>query len=1453
MLVKSIVGEMIREKCKLYQDHPDTVAGHIAHERAVTNDYRGRVLYELLQNAVDRAEANIWIIVDPASRSLTVANDGKPFGARARQNEPRSDLKALCSIDTSNKKPGEAIGNKGVGFKSVWEFCRSVSIRTKGEADIGTWAIRLRWPLEAKHLNQWEDLESAQLIRSTLENSTLEKKFYGRAPSFYFPEFISNPAWQEEGAVTAIELEDIEPEAFDLLLSGPLQELKSAPLDFVCDIRADGAPLNLTVRSESEEINKHLFTSTDSWIRVDVDTSARSHDLKEAMVSLGFELDRDPRLVLAFPLPTEDQSVPSGKFHGYLPTEVETGSPLHIQGDFYLSESRKQIDFQNNRYNRLLLDAAVDALIAAVLREPGVAKLPYIFRVFRGRGILAHALSERLTGNGQELSKLICAATSHTVSPRKSYYDELFQLVGEYIPPKTNGHFFKWDDHYLHSVDPYLACFSEQDLKIVPTTLDRDSSQDDPIVTGTCSLPGPSSATNSSTGLFCRGRVAGNLKGASIDLPGIVVTDWRFPGSANVAEILKKRGVWAEYDATSILRAIVRGQLDTPSDASKRRFLEAARDIYAPDPDEGSLRHTNWRFLGKDEVFPSQRLLVPVLPSGSWAPVSDSFMTSYISRLPMCLDLERVSQIDERACEEILGSNYLSVLKYWGVWDVVPLVSKGAIGQWQIPLIEHNPKSGPNALTLLAKSYDVWMSSDYQRTGVSEALDDKANQPWLEVSAGAVGLVEPSKAYLGVVQGNVRGFPVIDSDSVSLLEKSFLDKLGVRSVDQTFDLEKLIGTLENIAHGCRNDPHISGAIRSVYRQLIKQINRVLLKSEDRVSSDLLDRIPLFYEESKSRRRGIAGQSDRVWYIPEAFRKTRTKIGDGEHYFWLANGDLGTLATRLGRVHQVSLKSPITVSSEFIESDSIRRLFENEYLPNFLAFACYGDVPGLAEVDESTLQKRWQTLVVWEGEYAQQDEKLGTDEVELRSTSTLLSEAQLLWEPLRPDSKRNLTLYVSRSADHNSRKLRHRVCDWFAEEVFRRPQLAVHFKQIVDSAESLDVFELSDNAVADARAVIEQWLPEQKLESLISRLSEVTGVEISKANWRDQTLLKNCGMGFDDIKKLLPGEFRVHLSPLNPESVNEIRLLNFVSHHPKQLAATDAFGDFDESQWISLIQADPVRFRYDFDPLQWILTKLGITEEEFNGLMGRLDGELRKSEREAEELGLKPQIAPISELDFTKIKPLERPRQYPDRIFEVSPEEERITAQLNKSRSGKLAEKLSTIHAAKRASALGFQEQKKLLDMVGDEYSRLSDSNSKLLEGITFPQIPCTEEEWQTILHLANRWDGLGYDYLDFDQYDGQLRLLLVEMKSSRQDQPSIHLSENERLCLLKFTDEQFRTTYPRVSWKLLLQTGKGMVDATDFVTEVVREHADAFNNVPTAMTPEGWIIRVANLNDADSA
>ncbi|AXS81905.1 sacsin N-terminal ATP-binding-like domain-containing protein [Marinobacter sp. Arc7-DN-1] len=1444
MLVKAIVGEMVREKCKLYQQHPDTVAGHIAHERAVTNDYRGRVLYELLQNAVDRAEANIWIIVDPVSRSLTVANDGKPFGARARQNEPRSDLKALCSIDTTNKKPGEAIGNKGVGFKSIWEFCNSVSVRTKGDSDTGNWGIRLRWPLETKHLEQWEDIDSANLIGETLESSTVEEKFRGQAPSFYFPEFISNPAWKEQGAVTAIELEDIAAEAFDELLSGPLQELESAPLDFVCDIRTDGAPLNLRVRSGSKEVNKQLYTSADNWIRVDVDTAIHSKELKDAMGSLGFELDRQPRLVLGFPVPAEIREMATGKFHGYLPTEVETGSPLHIQGDFYLSESRKQIDFQNNRYNRLLLDTAVESLFSNILSDERVAELPYIFEMLCGKGVLAEAISKRLTANGALLSKLIGSAISSPVVRHKSYFDQLYRLIGTYLPAK--GRYQRGENHDLLSVDPYLACFSKEGLKIVPTRFDSESYPDDPVVTGTCSLPRPA-AKNSNVTLFCRGRVSSNLKGDSIDLPGIVVTDWNFPGSLNVANTFKRRGLWADYDATSILRAIRRAQFNTSCDAEKRLFLAAARDVYSPDPSEGSLAHTHWRFLGRDEVFPSQRLQVPVLPSGSWAPVNESFMTSYIPSLSNHLDLERVSEIDEKACEEILGPKYPDILKYWGVWDVVPLVSKGAVGQWEVPVILRNKVSESNALKLLAKSYGVWMSSDYQRTGVKKALEDLAKERWLEVSSGSVDFIEPFKAYLGVTQGKVQGFPVLEIDSVSLLEKTFLDDLGVRSVDQTGDLEKLIATLEDIAHGCSDGTPISGGIRSVYRQLVKQINRVLVTSGHQTPPDLLDRIPLFFEKSKSLRRGIAGPSDRVWYIPEALRKTRSKIGDGDHYLWLANGDLGTLANKLNQVQQVSLKSPITVGSDFVDSEPLRHLFETDYLPSFLSLACYGDLPGLAEVDESTIQKRWQALVVLQGEHAQQNEKLGTEEVELRATSVSLLQAQLLWEPLRSDSKRNLIVYVSSSADRSSREFRYRVCEWFAEEVFRRPQLAFHFKQMMDSPESPESFELPANAVQDARTLINQWFPDSKVEHLISELSEVTDVKLTKANWRDQTLLKDCGVRFDQIREKLSGEFAAHLDPLNPEHANQARLLEFVSHHQSHLDATKTFSDFDEAKWASLLGKDPVRYRYDFDPLRWILSALEVTEEEFNDLKGRLDGELRKSEREADEMGLKAQIDMISELKPTKITQSEQSQRYTGRIFEVSSEEQRTNDQINKARSGKLAEKLNSIHAAKRAAALELQDQKILLERVAEEYARISEANPKLLKDVRFPELPCTEEQWRTILHLADRWDGLGYDYLDFDQHNGQLRLLLVEMKSSRQEEPCIYLSENERLCVLKYSDTDFMTAYPGVAWRLLLQTGDKMIDATEFVIELVRKHAIAFNRVPSGMSSEGWIIRVARL------
>src|SRR5205823_4899956 len=95
----------------------------VSQEAQISNDYRGRLVYELLQNADDamsgHATLDDRIVFRLTDDALWVGNSGRPL------NEP--DVKGLCGIGASSK--GEAadhrrasIGHKGMGFKSVLEI-----------------------------------------------------------------------------------------------------------------------------------------------------------------------------------------------------------------------------------------------------------------------------------------------------------------------------------------------------------------------------------------------------------------------------------------------------------------------------------------------------------------------------------------------------------------------------------------------------------------------------------------------------------------------------------------------------------------------------------------------------------------------------------------------------------------------------------------------------------------------------------------------------------------------------------------------------------------------------------------------------------------------------------------------------------------------------------------------------------------------------------------------------------------------------------------------------------------------------------------------------------------------------------------------------------------------------------------------------------------------------------
>lgn len=117
----------------------ETVKQQSAQYRQVEDVYQGRVVYELLQNAIDKAESKIRIelLCRDDGNYLIVANDGKPFTYGSNYdyrhgNTQRYDFQSLCSIATSTKSAMKDIGNKGVGFKSVFSLNDYVAIYTRG-------------------------------------------------------------------------------------------------------------------------------------------------------------------------------------------------------------------------------------------------------------------------------------------------------------------------------------------------------------------------------------------------------------------------------------------------------------------------------------------------------------------------------------------------------------------------------------------------------------------------------------------------------------------------------------------------------------------------------------------------------------------------------------------------------------------------------------------------------------------------------------------------------------------------------------------------------------------------------------------------------------------------------------------------------------------------------------------------------------------------------------------------------------------------------------------------------------------------------------------------------------------------------------------------------------------------------------------------------------------------
>ncbi|MFA1625588.1 sacsin N-terminal ATP-binding-like domain-containing protein [Rhizobium mongolense] len=346
-------------------------------------DYHGRSLIELVQNANDvhergRHDGQIEVVLvedEGDFGTLYVANFGKPF--------THDNVVALSRIGMSTKPPGESIGNKGLGFRSVSHVCDAPEIYSQAPDAIGASAFEGFCFTFARP----EDLSSR------IDNPTVLAFAQSDLPMFFLPIALgTQPATISDDAARG----------FSSVIRLPLRDADSLQTarDEVAALDDETAPLLLfldrlekldaKIRRRSGEVSsaftleRHEEAIASTPVNASIVTLSgtrwlliRDHApeiLMQRAVGDGVKAKQlhsswkdwsgVGEVGLAVPL---DHEISSPRLYTFLPMGEGATAPFqgHLHGSFFPSSNRKALD-AGVALNRLLLTQAVTLAAASV-------------------------------------------------------------------------------------------------------------------------------------------------------------------------------------------------------------------------------------------------------------------------------------------------------------------------------------------------------------------------------------------------------------------------------------------------------------------------------------------------------------------------------------------------------------------------------------------------------------------------------------------------------------------------------------------------------------------------------------------------------------------------------------------------------------------------------------------------------------------------------------------------------------------------------------------------------------------------------------------------------------------------------------------------------------------------------------------------------------------------------
>ncbi len=296
-------------------------------------------ILELIQNAEDNpygdAKPELEFLVLTDDPTNTPESDGCLCLFNNEKGFEEDNFKSICSINDSTKdKRLGYIGEKGIGFKSVFTVCSQPHIYSNGFQ----FCFKEKDP---KH-------QLGYIVPYWLENVPDVVKNNNAKTTILLP---LKPEKRNE---IITEFESIQPETILFLnkLEALTIEIKEAKSRIELKKYSNKINIiNLSVKRNSSQETTSTFWNYKKTVSV-------PGDLKEGKR----EGVTDREMSIAFPLGSDNMS---GAVYAFLPTEIDSGMPFIINADFIVPASRESINV-GNKWNLWLRDELSKAIVEGI-------------------------------------------------------------------------------------------------------------------------------------------------------------------------------------------------------------------------------------------------------------------------------------------------------------------------------------------------------------------------------------------------------------------------------------------------------------------------------------------------------------------------------------------------------------------------------------------------------------------------------------------------------------------------------------------------------------------------------------------------------------------------------------------------------------------------------------------------------------------------------------------------------------------------------------------------------------------------------------------------------------------------------------------------------------------------------------------------------------------------------